>query len=127
MNGQMTVIIVCYLISIAFGIYLFRTKKEEKFVPINDYETLISILDETIQKEIKYKHELHYKLKDIKVIYDFEEDLRDIATSILSALSPTVLKELEYYHPRDYIIKYVARYVEVFLIEYTRKNKIMTK
>ena len=127
MNGQIMVIVACYLIAIAFGIYLFRTKKEERFEPINDYETLMNILDETIQREIKHKHELDYKLKDIKVIYNFEEDLKEITTSILSALSPSVLKELEYYHPRDYIIKYVTRYVEIYLIEYTRKNKIRTK
>lgn len=128
MNTELAVIIICYAITILVGIYLFRKDNTKPVIekPIDDYDTLINILNLTIKTEIEYKYKLDYKLKDIRVIYDFKGDMEALTKKIMSSFSPTYLRQLEFYHSRDYIIKYVARNVEIFLIEYTRQNKIKT-
>lgn len=121
-------IAVCYLVSMIFGFIVLKPKKEkERFIPSNDYGTLIEILEVSIKREIQHKHDLDYKIKDIRVIYNFEEDLKEITGRIMSSLSPSFFEELQYYHSREYIIKHVTRTVQIFLIEFTRANKIKTK
>jgi hypothetical protein len=132
MTTQLIVIIIGYIIAMVFGlmmISLTKPKKEEPrvFAPTNNYETLFAILDSIIQREVQYKTVLDYKIKDVRVIYNFEDDLKELTTKIVFSLSEPFFRELEYYHSREYIIKYVTRYVEAFLIEYTRQNKIKTK
>lgn len=125
---ELAIIILCYVIAIVVGVVFLRPKKEEKrFVPSNDYDTLIQILDETIKREILHKNNLEYKLKDVRIIYNFQEDLEDITKRILSSFSSQFYEEMEYYHKRGYIIQYVSRNVQTFLLEYTKQNKIKTK
>jgi hypothetical protein len=128
MDTQMTVIVLCYLAVLVFGFFLFRGKKEQPTVsvPQNDYVTLFAILDETIKREITYKNNLDYKLKDVRIIYDFKEDLTELTEKVMASIADPFLKELEYYHSRQYIIRYVTRYIQVFLIEFTKANKIKT-
>jgi hypothetical protein len=129
MSTELMIIIACYIIAITVAIVMFKSKKEEPkvVVPSNEYSTLMEILDSIIQREIQYKVTLDYKVRDIRVIYNFQEDLKELTTKILSSLSEPFFQELDYYHSRKYIIQYVTRYVEAFLIEYTRQNKIKTK
>jgi len=118
------IIILCYVIAVAICLIFPRKKPAQP--PSNDYETLMGILDEGIKREIAFKQE-EYKLRDIRVIYDFEEDLTEIVKNILVSFSPEYMKELQYYHPKEYIIKYVTKHVKNFLIRYTKENKIKTK
>jgi cell shape-determining protein MreC len=129
MSTELMIIIACYIIAVVVAIVLFKSKKEEPkvVVPSNEYSTLMEILDSIIQREIQYKNTLDYKVKDIRVIYNFQEDLKELTTKILTSLSEPFFQELEYYHSREYIIRYVTRYVEAFLIQFTRQNKIKTK
>ncbi|MFN4245857.1 MAG: hypothetical protein ACK4F9_06925, partial [Brevinematia bacterium] len=68
-----------------------------------------------------------YKIKDVRVIYNFEDDLKELTLRIVSGISKELMGELLYYHPKDYILKYITRVVEYYLIDYTRKNKVKTK
>lgn len=124
------IIVLGYSIAIIIALALFKPKKEDKhpstFIA-NDYDTLMSILDNTIQRELRHHYELIYKLQDIRIIYNIQEDLALIVKEIMASFSPNLLKQLEIYHSKDYVIKYVTRTVEIFLIEYTKKNKITAK
>lgn len=121
----LTFVLSVYIFVMVFSFLIFRKKEKNK--PSNDYETLMNILNSIIEREIKYKHELDYKIKDIRVIYNFEEDLKQLTLNIISGISKELMNELLYYHPKEYIFKYIARVVEYYLIEYTRKNKVKTK
>ena len=129
MTTELWLIAVLYILTMISGLFFFREKKQApvKKAPTNSYETLMSILDTTIQREITYKNKLDYKVKDVRIIYNFQEDLTELTKKVMLSLSSSYLEELEYYHSREYIIQYVTRYVEAFLIEYTRANKIKTK
>jgi hypothetical protein len=127
MNSQLTVIVACYLLTIIAGFVIFKPKKEvERFIPSNSYQELIGILNATIQREIEHKYQLDYKVKDIKIIYNFQEDLTELTSRIMISLAPPFIEELAFYHDRKYIIQIVMRNVETFLMEYTRQNKIKT-
>lgn len=129
MTTELWLIAVLYILTMVCGAFFFREKKQEvvQQAPSNDYDTLMGILDKTIHREITYKDKLDYKVKDTRIIYDFQEDMTEITKRIMFSLSTSFLDELQYYHPREYIIQYVTRYVEVYLIEFTRQNKIKTK
>lgn len=118
-------IIVCYIISISAGLYYFRKPKRLP-VPSNDYATLMTILDESIKREIAFKYD-DYKIRDVKIIYDFEDDLSEVVKKIMASFSVEYLEELYYYHPRHYILSMITRQVTKFLIQYTQQNKIKTK
>jgi hypothetical protein len=91
------------------------------------YTELMEILDQVIKKEFLFKYELCYKLKDVRVIYNFQGDLKELVDSILLSFGDEYLKELQYFHKREYIIRYVTRTVQLLLMEYTQKNKVKTK
>lgn len=123
-------IVGLYTIAIVIALVIFLPKKTNNDTvqpPTNSFETLMLILQETIQREVKHHHVMVYKVRDVKVIYDFKEDLTTIVKGIMNSYSSTFLKELEFYYSRDYIIRYVTRIVEEYLIEYTNQNKIKTK
>lgn len=123
MSATQIVIIIGYVVAIVLGLRFLAQKKKEK--PGNEYDVLMSILDIVIQRELKVKYE-DYKLRDVRVIYNFKEDLTEIVVTIRSGLSETFMNELMYYHPKDYINRYIVKNVEKFLIEYTQNNKIKT-
>jgi len=129
MNYQLLFIIaLLYVSTMAFGFFFLRPRKEkEQLVPSNSYPELMGILEATIQREIEYKHNMDYKLKDIRIIYDFQKDLKELTDKVMNSLAPSFLEELAFYHSRKYIITHVTRYIQNFLIEYTRQNKIKTK
>jgi hypothetical protein len=118
-----------YLIAMLFGTFLFNKNKKEQRqeTPANSYDELMAIVTSIMEREIKFKHDMDYKVKDVKVIYDFEEDLKEITKKIIAGISPELFKDLEYYHPRQYLITVITRNVQIFLIEYTRQNKISSK
>jgi len=91
------------------------------------YKKLLTIINETVQREFMYKYKFEYELKDIKIIYKFEDDLKELVERVLTSFNESFLKELEFYHDRTYIIRYVTKNVELLLMEYQKEKKIKTK
>lgn len=127
----MIVVVMCYVISMVFAFIFLRptTKKQSVVQPqvTESYEELLNILDLTIKSEISYKYKMEYKMKDVRIIYNFQEDLTEITTNVLQTFSEQFMLQLERYHTREFIIKYVSREVQLFLIQYSKDNKISTK
>lgn len=116
------VIIVCYLVTI----FTFRTKKPAKApVPDVSYTEIMDVIDSVIIGEIRKKNE-DYETRGVKIINDFEKDLKDLTLRVMSSFSPDFMEDVLYYHPREFITQYVSRQAKTFFIEYSKKNLIQT-
>ena len=119
----------CFFIGYFIG---SKKKKIKKTNPTNNitkysYNDLFDILDTIIRREIAYHNNYIYRLKETKIIYDMKKDLTEIVNNILRDINPDFLKQIEQYHSREYVIKYITRNVNAFLIEFTFKHKVNTK
>lgn len=126
---QNNLIFLGYVIAVIVGLlWLRRSLRNEAPVFFTNltYDELFAILDVTIQREIM-EYDRIARLKDVRVIYDLEEDMRKLTLAALIHISPEVRKSINLYHDDDYVDTYVARYVRQYLIEYTRQNKISSK
>lgn len=91
------------------------------------YDEIFEVITETIKVVFKHKYEMEYKLKDIKMFYNFEDEVRELTTEVIKAFSDDFIKKAEFYHTGDYITTYITRSITVLLIEYTKANKVKTK
>ena len=91
------------------------------------YDEVFEVITETIKIVFKHKYEMEYKLKGIKMFYNFEEELRELTVEVMKSFSDDFIKKAEFYHTGDYITTYVTRSITVLLLEYSRANKIKTK
>lgn len=128
--------IILYFLAVAtvfiiFQFYLFRALKELRQPQPDSYEDIMAVLTETIKKELEFTYRLDYSLKNIatetKIMPIFKEELSRITGRIFHSLSPIFVKEFERYHNKEYLILFISKNVEMFLIEYINKNKIKTK
>ena len=124
-------ILVLAVIAITFVVnFCDRSNKVEEVVIENDrltYDEIFEVITETIKVVFKHKYEMEYKLKDIKMFYNFEDEVRELTTEVIKAFSDDFIKKAEFYHTGDYITTYITRSITVLLIEYTKANKVKTK
>lgn len=124
-------ILVLAVIAITFVVnFCDRSNKVEEVVIENDrltYDEIFEVITETIKVVFKHKYEMEYKLKDIKMFYNFEDEVRELTTEVIKAFSDDFIKKAEFYHTGDYIATYITRSITVLLIEYTKANKVKTK
>lgn len=117
---------------LTFGVvfYILRDDKkkaqpEERKVPDIDYDSLITILEVSAQRQIADTYQ-DFKIRDVRSLKNFEEEWGNITKKTMASLSPHFLKQLEFYHPRRHIIKMVNDIAKKFMIEYIRENKMKT-
>lgn len=129
--------IILYFLCVAtlftiFQIYIFKSIKELKNIKRpNSYKNVMNILLETIKTEFEYIYKLEYDLKnkstDTKTLPNFKNELKRITGKIIHSFSPEFLKDFEQFYTREYLILFVSKNVEIFLLNYIDKNKIKTK
>lgn len=124
-------ILILAVIAITFVVnFCDRSNKVEEVVIENDrltYDEIFEVITETIKVVFKHKYEMEYKLKDVKMFYNFEDEVRELTTEVIKAFSDDFIKKAEFYHTGDYITTYITRSITVLLIEYTKANKVKTK
>lgn len=91
-----------------------------------EYDELMGIIDSTIMQQFKFKYELDYKLKDIRVLNDFEKELDELSKSVLLSFGSNFYRHVDYYHDRDYIYRYVVKKTEIMLLEFADRIKPKT-
>jgi hypothetical protein len=117
------VILICYLSTIA----VFMVNREKKqSTPQLSYGEVFEIINESVRSAIEAKHE-DYTLRQVKIINDFEADVKTLTHKTMKSFSDTFLENAYYYHQKDFIVAYIARHMRTFLLEYTRKNLIETR
>lgn len=124
-------ILILAVIAITFVVnFCDRSNKVEEVVIENDrltYDEIFEVITETIKVVFKHRYEMEYKLKDVKMFYNFEDEVRELTTEVIKAFSDDFIKKAEFYHTGDYITTYITRSITVLLIEYTKANKVKTK
>ena len=122
-------IIIAVLMSLLVVINLFGTytsvisKKKKDPIIVQDLNVLMDILNNTIRRLFTEKYKLEYELKDMKLIYDFKKDLKSLVQDTLMAFNEPFMKDLQYYYTREYIFNYVAKTIEIMLMEFIREKK----
>lgn len=114
------------VLAILFSINVIK-KYEDKTFEAMDYEELMAIINNAIEVEFSFKYELEYKLKDIRVLNDFQGELKEITRNVVMSFNSDFYKNIEYYHTREYVYKYITKRVEIMLMKFQDKIKVKTK
>jgi hypothetical protein len=103
-------------------------QKKEIKLDIRPLSDLVDILHFTIEKEITYRLRIEYEIKrSTKIITDYAGELNLLSKAVLNAFAPAFLKELQYYYNEQYILEYIVKMVQIFILKYMDENKIKTK
>lgn len=120
--------IVYLFIGLASTRKKITTTSARRMVAPRSLEELLNILNFTIEKEILFRLKIELELKrSTRVITKFNEELNGLSKNVLNALSLEYLSELNYYYKTDYILKYIVKTIQLYLIKYMDDNKINTK
>ena len=105
--------------------------KEKKLTrpqaPHTDYDTMMRIIDDSIEREFKIAYLLDLGLTDKVIISDFEGDLEKLVKGVMSSFTMTFLDEVSYYHDRKYVITYITRVLKIKLMHLIRERKVGIK
>ena len=103
-------------------------EKEKKLTrpqaPHTDYDTLMRIIDDSIDREFKVAYLLDLGLTDKVIIADFEKDLENLVKGVMSSFTVTLLDDVNYYHDRTYVITYITRVLKIKLMRLIREKKV---
>lgn len=121
---QFTIFILATIGFLVMGFNMVRNMDSD--FEAMGYDELMGIVDLTIAQQFKFKYTLDYKLKDIRVINDFEKELDDLSKSVLLSFGSNFYKHLDYYHDREYIYRYVVKKTEMMLFDFADKIKPKT-
>lgn len=103
-------------------------EKEKKLTrpqaPHTDYNTLMNIIDDSIDREFKVAYLLDLGLTDKVIITDFEKDLENLVKGVMSSFTKTFLDEVNYYHDTRYVITYITRILKIRLMRLIRERKV---
>lgn len=122
---QFTIFILVTLVFIFLGLKMIK-KNNEDFEPM-DYAEVMEIINKNIELQFEFKYTLEYQLKDIKIIYDYEKEMKEITSAVLLSFSSDFYRHIDYYHDRGYIYKYVSKRVNITLMKFSDKIKPKTK
>lgn len=111
-------LIVCVLIISVTFLVSNRTSKQIK-EPVLDYPTAMAILQETIKDTIATRN-MEYKIAERVLIDDYQEELTYLTREVMSSISLDLLDNLTFYHSERYIISYVKRRAEEYLINFIK-------
>lgn len=125
MNNYILVIEIGIILALLFRLFIHVTDWNEPKLRLTHDECMF-ILNGTMKREFEMRYKLEYELKDLVMLYNFQEELDNITRATMNALSPSLIKELEFFYTRKYIIGYVAKYTEIMLMEFTNTKKIKT-
>lgn len=122
---QFTIFILVTIVFIFLGLKMIKKNKED-FEPM-EYAEVMEIINKNIEVQFQFKYALEYQLKDIKIIYDYEKEMKEITSAVLLSFSSDFYRHIDYYHDREYIYKYVSKRVNISLMKFSDKIKPKTK
>ena len=91
------------------------------------YDSIIKIINDTIDTIWKDKYLLYYRLKEIRIIPNMDEEVKNITTEIIESFSKPFIDNTLKYFSLDYFTVMITRKVQMLLIEYTNTYKPNTK
>lgn len=125
-----TIVLISITIALtSMAVYITYREINKNFNKKNrDLETLLSILNETIDRELLFKLTIDRGFgKRNYIIRDFEKELTIISKSILNSFNMDFIDEIKYYYTEDYLLRYIIKTVQIYMIKHMDENKIETK
>ena len=91
------------------------------------FEDVNEVLETVLMDIWSNKYLLYYRLRDIIVIPNMDEEARLITKDVMDALSPEFINYASRYYNTDHITRMIVRKAQVLLIEYLDKHKPSTR
>lgn len=91
------------------------------------YNEVMSIVDATIDAVWKEKYLLYYRLKEITVIANMDEEITTITKEIINAFDKGFLNGILKYFTLEYFTQMITRKVQLLIVDYTNTYKPNTK
>lgn len=114
-----------------FGINNFnkKNKHQEIINPIPNlgYKEIMEIVDATVDEIWKNKYFLYYRLKDIRVVANMDEEATSITKEVITSFTPEFLQSVKKYYTMEYFTRLITRKSQMLLVEYTNTYKPNTK
>lgn len=119
--------LIIYIATLAIIIRVWATYMKQRNTevnrPIMEFRTIMDILDDIIDTSLKFKLELDFTKRESGFIFNYETELSSIVSDILNYISVDIFKEAEYYTTREFIISYITKNCELFLLENIKISK----
>ena len=132
------VIIVCSVTAIVFGaINLFSNRRLQKQLsrmsttqdngPHLSYEQCNTILENVIDDIWKNKYFLDYRLREVSIIPNMDQEITLFTKEVLASISDRVMLDLLRFYSHDYIVAKILRKSQMLFVDYTNTFKPNTK
>lgn len=125
-----TIVLISITIALtSMAVYITYREIDRNFnKKIRDLDILLSILNETIDRELLFRLTIDRGFgKKNFIIRDFEKELTVISKAILNSFNIEFIDEIKYYYTEEYLLRYIIKTVQIYMIKHIDENKIETK
>lgn len=91
------------------------------------FEECNRIIDNVIEDIWKNKYFLSYRLRDLTIIPNMDNEITDFTKEVLNSISDRVKVETMRYYSHDYMITRITRQAQMLFVDYIDKFKPSTK
>lgn len=91
------------------------------------YDEINEIIEGIISEIFTNKYLLYYKLKEITVIPNMDQEITTITKEVINAFSDPLIHEIGRFYSKDFLVMMITRKVQLLLVDYTNNNKPNTK
>ena len=82
---------------------------------------------ETVVSEVyNNKYLINYKLKDIRILSNMQDEVTRITLDVMSAFDQRFLNQAYRYYTREYLVQMITRRATMLIILYTKEHKPKT-
>lgn len=113
------------------------TKKLKEVEMVNDYnrrqtplipfDETIKIIDNVIDDVWKNKYFLYYRLKEIRIIANMDDEVSSLAKEIITSFSKEFMETVSMYFTDEYFAQMITRRAQMLIVDYTNTYKPSTK
>ena len=128
--STLSVIINVFVGSVVFDFIRKNKKTNEPQVKVSkrtprnlSFEECNNVIDTIVADVYTNKFLVTYILKNLQLIPDLDEEVKEITTEICSCFSEDVMNDILYYYKKEYFIRMITRRVQKLLIDYINTHK----
>lgn len=137
MNQLTLISVACIAVILLIASILYWTTTFAKLrhdIELKELETFNLSFDEvndtieTIVSEVfNNKYLINYKLRDIRILKDMQEEVTKITLDVMSAFDQKFLTQAHRFYTKEYLVQMVTRRVTMLIILYTKEYKPKTR
>lgn len=127
LNNAQYLILVCLYINMLVITFMMwsehRNRSYHDKKPNIDFKTLMDVIDDIIDTTFKFRVELDFSKRESGYIFNYESELSSLVSDIMNYVSIDLFKGAEYYTTREFIISYITKQCELFLLDNIKLSK----